>query len=143
MTIATTAPTLPAIRANALHILIAASMMMSLAMGMRQCLGLFLSPITQALGMSASDFTFAIAVQNVVWGLAQAPLGAAGDRWGLRPVMVMGAMAYVAAMATMTVATDKARRAGFMVFLTLRTANARIMFRTLKARALKAKCMQV
>ena len=104
MTIATTAPT-PATRANALHILIAASVMMSLAMGMRQCLGLFLPPMTQALSLSASDFTFAIAVQNIVWGLAQAPLGAVADRWGLRPVMVLGAMAYVAAMAIMTAAT--------------------------------------
>lgn len=59
-----------ATRANALPILIAASVMMSLAMGMRQCLGLFLPPMTQALSMSASDFTFAIAVQNIVWGLA-------------------------------------------------------------------------
>ncbi len=92
-------------RANALHILIAASVMMSLAMGMRQCLGLFLPPMTEALAMSASDFTFAIALQNIVWGLAQAPLGAMADRWGLRPVMVLGALAYVAAMAVMTAAT--------------------------------------
>lgn len=88
-----------------LPILIAASVMMSLAMGMRQCLGLFLPPMTQALSMSAADFTFAIAMQNIVWGLAQAPLGAVADRWGLRPVMVLGAMAYVAAMAAMTAAT--------------------------------------
>ena len=94
-----------ATRANALPILIAASVMMSLAMGMRQCLGLFLPPMTQALAMSASDFTFAIAVQNIIWGLAQAPLGAMADRWGLRPVMVLGAIAYIAAMATMTTAT--------------------------------------
>ena len=57
--------------------------MMSLAMGMRQCLGLFLPSMTKALEMSASDFTFAIAVQNIVWGLVQAPLGAMADRWGV------------------------------------------------------------
>ena len=102
---ASNAVTKAASRANALHILIAASVMMSLAMGMRQCLGLFLPPMTQALAMSASDFTFAIAVQNIVWGLAQAPLGAIADRWGLRPVMVLGAIAYVAAMAAMAAAT--------------------------------------
>lgn len=94
-----------ATRGNALSILIAASVMMSLAMGMRQCLGLFLPSMTQALSLSASDFTFAIAVQNIVWGLAQAPLGAVADRWGLRPVMVLGAVAYVVAMAVMTAAT--------------------------------------
>lgn len=91
-----------ATRANTMPILIAASVMMSLAMGMRQCLGLFLPPMTQSLAMSASDFTFAIAIQNIVWGLVQAPLGAFADRWGLRPVMVLGALAYVAAMAMMT-----------------------------------------
>jgi MFS family permease len=96
-----TAPTRP----SAIPILIAASVMMSLAMGMRQCLGLFLPPMTQALALSASDFTFAIAVQNVVWGLVQAPLGAVADRWGLRPVMALGAIAYVAAMAIMTATT--------------------------------------
>jgi MFS family permease len=104
-----------ATRTNALPILIAASVMMSLAMGMRQCLGLFLPPMTQALALSASDFTFAIAVQNIVWGLAQAPLGAVGDRWGLRPVMVLGAMAYVAAMATLAAAT------GFWTFMAAQT----------------------
>jgi len=102
-------------RANALPTLIAASVMMSLAMGMRQCLGLFLPPMTQALALSASDFTFAIAVQNVVWGLVQAPLGAAGDRWGLRPVMALGAAAYVAAMAVMAAAT------GFWTFVLAQT----------------------
>ena len=100
-----------ATRAKTLPILIAASVMMSLAMGMRQCLGLFLPPMTHALGMSASDFTLAIAVQNIIWGLAQAPLGAMGDRWGLRPVMVLGAAAYVAAMAVMAAAT------GFATFV--------------------------
>lgn len=95
----------PASRLSTLPILIAASIMMSLAMGMRQCLGLFLPPMTQGLALSASDFTLAIAAQNIVWGLVQAPLGAVADRWGLRPVMVLGAIAYVAAMAIMTATT--------------------------------------
>ena len=114
-----TAPTTGATRANALPILIAASVMMSLAMGMRQCLGLFLPPMTQSLSMSASDFTFAIAVQNIVWGLAQAPLGAVADRWGLRPVMVLGAAAYVAAMAVMASAT------GISTFILAQTLDRR------------------
>ncbi|MBM3649304.1 MAG: MFS transporter [Alphaproteobacteria bacterium] len=98
----------PTVRLNPLPILIGASVMMSLAMGMRQCLGLFLPPMSRALELSASDFTFAIAVQNIVWGLAQAPLGAVADRWGLRPVMVLGAVVYVAAMAVMAAATGLA-----------------------------------
>jgi MFS family permease len=85
-------------------ILIGASVMMSLAMGMRQCLGLFLPPVTSDLGLTAADYTFAIAVQNVAWGVSQAPLGAVADKWGLRPVLLSGAMLYVVAMVVMAFA---------------------------------------
>ena len=67
---------------NPVLILIAASVMMSLAIGMRQCLGLFLPPVTHALGLSAADYTFGIAAQNIAWGVAQAPLGAIADQLG-------------------------------------------------------------
>jgi MFS family permease len=84
--------------ANPLPILIGASAMMSLAIGMRQCLGLFLPPVTLGLGLTASDYTFAIAAQNVAWGVSQAPIGAVADKWGLRPVLLFGAALYVVAM---------------------------------------------
>lgn len=93
---------------NPTMILVGAAVMMSLAMGMRQCLGLFLPPMTRDLGITASDFTFAIAVQNVAWGVFQAPLGAMADRWGLRPVMVGGAFVYVLAALIMACATGVA-----------------------------------
>jgi len=89
---------------NPVLILIGASVMMSLAMGMRQCLGLFLPPVTHDLGLTASDYTFAIAMQNIAWGVSQAPLGAVADKWGLRPVLVAGAALYVAAMVIMACA---------------------------------------
>src|SRR5215207_6610406 len=71
---------------------------------MRQCLGLFLPPVTSDLGLTAADYTFAIAVQNVAWGVSQAPLGAVADKWGLRPVLLSGAMLYVVAMVVMAFA---------------------------------------
>ena len=40
-----------------LPILIGASLMLSLAMGLRQSLGIFLQPLTQGTGLSVSDFT--------------------------------------------------------------------------------------
>jgi len=89
---------------NPVLILIGASVMMSLAMGMRQCLGLFLPPVTRDLGLTASDFTFAIAMQNIAWGVSQAPLGAVADKWGLKPVLLSGAALYVAAMVIMVFA---------------------------------------
>ncbi len=90
---------------RAMPILIGASVTMSLAMGMRQCLGLFMPPITQGLGLTASDFTFAIALQNIAWGVCQAPIGAIADKWGVRPAMVGGALLYVASMLFMTFAS--------------------------------------
>jgi MFS family permease len=82
-------------------ILTGAAIMMSIGMGMRQSLGLFLPPVTHDLALKAADFTFAVAVQNITWGLAQAPVGAIADRWGLRPVMLAGGVVYVLGMLVM------------------------------------------
>jgi hypothetical protein len=51
--------------ANPVLILVGATVMMSLAIGMRQCLGLFLPPVTHDLGLTAADYTFGIAAQNI------------------------------------------------------------------------------
>ncbi len=77
-----------------LPILIGASLMLSLAMGIRQSLGIFLQPLTQATGLSVSDFTLAIALQNVAWGVLQPLAGAWAVRLGFRPLMVGGAALY-------------------------------------------------
>jgi MFS family permease len=85
-------------------ILIGAAVLLSLGMGLRQSLGLFLPPVTRDLGIAAADFTLAIAVQNIVWGLSQAPVGAIADRFGLRVTMLAGAVIYVIGMAVMAMA---------------------------------------
>ncbi len=82
-------------------ILTGAAVMMSLGMGMRQSLGLFLPSVTQDLALTAADFTFAVAVQNIAWGLSQAPIGAIADKWGLRIAMVGGVITYFVAMLLM------------------------------------------
>lgn len=87
-----------------LLILTGAAVMMSIGMGMRQSLGLFLPEVTRDLAIKASDFTFAVAVQNIAWGLSQAPIGAIADKWGLRPAMLAGAVIYVAGMIVMALA---------------------------------------
>jgi MFS family permease len=89
-------------------ILTGAALMMSIGMGMRQSLGLFLPPVTHDLALKAADFTFAVAVQNIAWGLCQAPVGAIADKWGMRPAMVAGSVIYVLAMLVMLSAGDAA-----------------------------------
>jgi MFS family permease len=85
-------------------ILIGAAVLLSLGMGIRQSLGLFLTPVTRDLGVTAADFTLAVAVQNIVWGLSQAPVGAIADRFGLRLTLMAGAAIYVAGLAVMAAA---------------------------------------
>ena len=65
-------------------VLIGAAVLLSLGMGIRQSFGLLLTPVTRDLALTAADFTLAVAVQNIVWGLSQAPVGAIADRFGLR-----------------------------------------------------------
>jgi MFS family permease len=86
-------PTLP--------ILIGASVMLTLSMGLRQSLGLFMQPLTQDIRISVSDFTLALAVQNLAWGFLQPLAGALTVRYGFRAVMVVGALLYVAGLALM------------------------------------------
>ena len=79
-------------------ILIAAALMLSLAMGLRQSLGLFLQPLTRDLGLAVADFTLAIAVQNVAWGLLQPVAGGFAARLGFRRTLVAGAACYLAGL---------------------------------------------
>ena len=63
-------------------ILIGTALLLILGMGMRQSFGLFLPPIARDLAITAADFTLSLAVQNTVWGLSQALVGAIADRVG-------------------------------------------------------------
>jgi MFS family permease len=85
-------------------ILIGAAVLLSLGMGLRQSLGLFLTPVTRDLAVTATQFTLAIAIQNIVWGLSQAPVGAIADRFGLRITMLAGAAIYVVGLGVMAAA---------------------------------------
>jgi predicted MFS family arabinose efflux permease len=86
-------PTLP--------ILIGASLMLTLSMGLRQSLGIFLQPLTRDVGISVSEFTLAIAVQNLAWGFLQPLAGAMTVRYGFRAIMVTGAALYITGLALM------------------------------------------
>ena len=81
-----------------LPILIAAAIMLSLSFGLRQSLGLFMPSLTGDIAVTITDFTFAIAIQNLIWGIFQPLAGMFADRWGFRPVMVAGAISYVIGM---------------------------------------------
>jgi predicted MFS family arabinose efflux permease len=70
------------------RIVLVASAVMAVSMGLRQCFGLFMAPSIATLGTSAAVFGFAVALHNLIWGLAQPFVGALGDRYGARPVLI-------------------------------------------------------
>jgi predicted MFS family arabinose efflux permease len=74
-------------------------------MGIRQSFGIFLTPLAIDLDIGRQAFGLAIAVQNLVWGLAQPFVGAFADRWGALRVTVIGALLYVAGLVLTTVTT--------------------------------------
>ncbi|EIG63198.1 MFS transporter [Bradyrhizobium sp. WSM1253] len=89
-------PTLP--------ILIGASIMLTLSMGLRQSLGIFMQPLTHDIHLSISDFTLALAVQNLAWGFLQPLAGAMTTRYGFRPIMIVGSFMYIAGLVLMATA---------------------------------------
>ncbi|MFZ9405672.1 MAG: MFS transporter [Burkholderiaceae bacterium] len=85
-------------RAQSLTILGGAAVMLSLAMGMRQSMGLLQPHVVRDLGITASDYSLAIAIQNMVWGVTQPFTGALVDRFGARPVALLGVLVYLAGL---------------------------------------------
>ncbi|MDF3010943.1 MAG: hypothetical protein K0S03_1739, partial [Burkholderiales bacterium] len=82
-------------------LIVLSGLIISICMGMRQSLGLFMSPMTVAVGISAASFGFAIALQNIVLGVAQPFVGALADRHGARPVLIGTALLYAGGLVLM------------------------------------------
>jgi len=94
---------MPHQRRALLLLIVLSGVIISLCMGLRQSLGLFMRPMGVDLGISAAAFGFSIALQNIVWGISQPFIGAAADRYGPRPVLVITALLYAAGLLLMLV----------------------------------------
>lgn len=84
-------------------ILVCGCIILTLSMGVRHTGGLFLQPMTSALGWNREVFSFAIAIQNLVWGLGSPFAGAFADRYGAGRVVAGCALLYVLGLALMAV----------------------------------------
>jgi MFS family permease len=82
-------------------VLACASAILFIALGTRQGFGLFLQPMCSALGWGRETFSAAIALQNLMWGLAQPFVGAIADRFGAGRVLVVGGLCYAAGLVLM------------------------------------------
>jgi len=95
-----TRPTDRDLRALWLPIL-AGGLIMGLALGVRHVQGLFLLPVTMDRGWSRELFSFAMALQNLAWGLAQPFTGMIADRYGSARVVAGGLVFYAVGLVCM------------------------------------------
>ncbi len=73
-------------------LVLAASAILMITMGVRQSLGLYVSPINSATGVGIVAISFALAIGQFVWGAAQPLFGMLADRVGNARVVVIGAV---------------------------------------------------
>ncbi|ATH82786.1 MFS transporter [Pseudomonas sp. KHPS1] len=82
-------------------LLLGASLILALSLGTRHGFGLFLPPMSAEFGWGREVFAFAIALQNLIWGLAQPITGALADRFGARKAIITGGVLYVLGLVLM------------------------------------------
>ena len=74
-------------------IVLTAGIIVGMAMGLRQVMGLYLKPMTTDLGIGREPFSNAMAIANLVWGLGAVLAGAVADKYGAGRVIVSSALA--------------------------------------------------
>jgi MFS family permease len=102
-----------------LHIMCAAGAILMITMGMRQSLGLFIQPIIATTHVGYASMGFAMAVGQLMWGLAQPAFGALADRHGAHRVLISGALLLAIGTALTPFVTSEF---GFIVTLGVFTA---------------------
>lgn len=85
-------------------ILLGSALILALSLGVRHGFGLFLAPMSGDFGWGREVFAFAIALQNLMWGLAQPFAGALADRFGAAKVVFIGGVLYAVGLALMSLA---------------------------------------
>jgi MFS family permease len=83
------------------QVLACGAMIVTLSMGIRHGFGLWLLPITQTQGWDRGTFSFALAIQNLSWGLIGIFAGMMADRFGAFRVLIAGAACYALGLAGM------------------------------------------
>ncbi|OXH85860.1 MFS transporter, partial [Burkholderia multivorans] len=87
---------------------LAGGLIMGAALGIRHVQGLFLTPVTLDHGWSREAFGLALALQNLIWGIAQPFTGMVADRFGSVRVIVVGMLLYALGLVTMALAGSAA-----------------------------------
>ncbi|HUL91031.1 MAG TPA: MFS transporter [Burkholderiales bacterium] len=111
--------------------LVCASLILTLSLGTRHSFGLFLQPMSMANGWGREVFGFAVAVQNLLWGLSQPATGMLADRFGARRVLFTGGLLFALGlvfMANSTTALGLTLAIGVFVGLGMSCTSFNIVF---------------
>jgi MFS family permease len=98
--------TAPAAPLSMKQVLLCGALIVTLSMGIRHGFGLWLQPITLDRGWSRETFAFALAVQNLAWGVAGPFAGMLADRFGAFRVLIAGSLLYSAGLVLMAVSSS-------------------------------------
>jgi predicted MFS family arabinose efflux permease len=93
------------LRVGTSAVVICGGIILLLSFGIRSSFGIFLQPLSTDLGWSREVFAFSIALQNLLWGIAQPFAGMIADKYGSGRVIVGGALLYAAGTVIMGYAT--------------------------------------
>lgn len=88
------------------QILICGGLIVTFSMGVRHGFGLWLQPVIQANDWGRETFSFAIAIQNLVWGITGVFAGMLADRFGAFRVVIAGAILYALGLLGMAYTTS-------------------------------------
>ncbi|MBD3763556.1 MAG: MFS transporter [Rhodobacterales bacterium] len=87
-------------------VLISGCIILMIGFAVRASFGVFQIPIAQEFGWARAEFSLAIAIQNLAWGIGQPIFGALAERFGDRRAIVAGALAYAAGLVLSSLATQ-------------------------------------
>ena len=87
-------------------VIIAGCIIAAIGFGTRGSFGLFTLPVTEDLGLTREQWGMAMAIQNLVWGIAQPFAGGMADKYGSARVLAFGGLIYAAGVLGMAFSPD-------------------------------------
>lgn len=112
-------------------VLFCGGMILTIALGVRHNFGLYLQPMTADLGIGRETFAFAIAIQNLLYGISQPITGLIADRFGTARVLIGGAILYAIGLCLMSVSStglELTLSAGLLIGASLGCSGFSIVF---------------
>ena len=79
-------------------VLLVGCLIIVVSFAIRASFGVFQIPIAQEFGWLRAEFSLAIAIQNLAWGIGQPIFGAIAEKIGDKKAIVIGALVYAAGL---------------------------------------------